>query len=186
MRRGWGRAGSLRAPPESIQDTGSLQQPVALCMLCRLDSIACRQPSLAWVPSKIKNWTHLRQTDSQITLSCVTWRTDVFLLYWTAQMGHVFLQSGSQVNAWHMELPACLSQGEAKGKVQTPWACQQVRGCRNQPGGPKGANSIKPPLKMFFVLFRLDHKIWKQGRVDELHNHNIYSFPISCGLNCHT
>lgn len=134
MRRGWGRAGSLWAPPESIQDTGSLQQPVALCMLCRLDSIACRQPSLAWVPSKIKNWTHLRQTDSQITLSCMTWRTDVFLLYRTAQMGHVFLQSGSQVNAWHMELPACLSQGEAKGKVQTPRACQQVRGCRNQPG----------------------------------------------------
>lgn len=52
--------------------------------------------------------------DSQITLSRVTLWTDVFLLHWTAQMGHVFLRSGSQVNAWHMELPSCLPWGERK------------------------------------------------------------------------
>lgn len=37
MRGGWGGAGNLQAPPESIQETGSLQQPVAQCVLCRLD-----------------------------------------------------------------------------------------------------------------------------------------------------
>lgn len=156
MRGGWGGAGSLSAAPESIQETESPHHPVAQCVLCRLDSTVCRQLSLAWVPSKIKNWIHLRTHKSS------------YLVWYDGQMFSCY----SELHEWDMfssgQVPrlmlgtwSCLLAflvGETKGKEQTPWVCQQVKACRNQPEYPKDANSIKPPLKKFFVLSHLDCK----------------------------